>query len=103
LIRTERQAKEGIALCKKAVKLGYADADNHFNLARSYWLLKKRGSAVDALESGMRLDARHSGLRELRDEMGYRRPPVIRFLSRDNFLNRLLGRRRQERIDREGL
>ena len=97
VVRTQRRVKEGVALCKKAVKLGYADVENHLNLARTYWFLKKRRAAVDALETGLRIDPRHAGLRALREEMGFRRTPVIPFLSRDNLLNRILGRRRHER------
>jgi len=97
VIRLQRRSREGIALCKKAVKRGYADPDNHYNLARSYWLLGKRKPAVSALEAGMRIDRAHPGLSSLREEMGYRRPPVIKFLSRDNFLNQYLGRRRHQR------
>lgn len=95
--------KEGLRLCRYAVRLDPKVAENCFNLARVCMLLRDRRGAVVAINRGLRVNPNHRGLRTLREEIGYRRDPVIPFLSRDNPLNRWLGRRRYEKqFDQEG-
>lgn len=85
---------EGLRLCRYALKLDRASAESYLNLARVYDLRNDRRRTVKALERGLRLKPRDRDLLVFRKEIGYRRPPVIRFLSRDNPLNVWLGKKR---------
>lgn len=92
--RTRRQIADGRRLCRHAVKMEFYQPEAFLNLARTELLAGDRRSAVAALESGLALDPDHGELLALGREMGRRRPPVLGFLSRDNFLNQILGRLR---------
>ena len=96
--RFENEKKDGLALCLHAVRTGKNEPDNYLNLARVYLLLNDRRRAVAAVRQGLKLDDRHIPLLALRTSMGFRRKPVIRFLSRDRWINRYLGRRRHLRL-----
>jgi Flp pilus assembly protein TadD len=92
--RQQKRFKEGVRLCEHAIKLEFYHPENYLNLARTFLLAGNRRGAHKALDTGLRLDPSHLGLKALQKEMGWRRPPVLRFLSRDNPLNQLLGRLR---------
>jgi Flp pilus assembly protein TadD len=97
----EGERKDGLALCLHAVRVGREEPENYLNLARVYLLAGDRRRAVAAIQHGLKVDSRHPGLLEQRSSMGYRRKPVISFLSRDAWLNRFLGRRRHRRLGEE--
>ena len=90
----ERRVKEGLRLCRHAVKMEFFQLDNYVNLARTCLLMDRRREAYDAVKEGLAIDAGHPELLLLRSELGARRPPVVGFLSRRNPVNRLLGRLR---------
>jgi tetratricopeptide (TPR) repeat protein len=96
--RFENEKKDGLALCLHAVRSGKTEPDNYLNLARVYLLLENRQRAVLAVRHGLKLDPHHIPLLALRTAMGYRRNPVVPFLSRDRWVNRYLGRRRHVRL-----
>ena len=96
--RFENERKDGLALCLHAVRSGKTEPDNYLNLARVYILLEDRQRAVLAIRHGLKLDAYHIPLLALRTSIGYRRKPVVPFLSRDRWVNRYLGRRRHVRL-----
>lgn len=99
--RHQRQLAEGERLCRHAVRLDPSDPEHLLLLAEVCLLRRKRKAAVDAILKGLRIDPNDPLLRRLQKRIGYRRPPVIRFLSRDNPLNWLLGRRRHRRESTE--
>lgn len=92
IARYERRVKEGLALCQHSIKLQFYEPENYLNLARVHLLARNRRKAVDALNRALKLNASNPGAIALAREIGWRRRPVIPFLSRSNFLNRLLGR-----------
>lgn len=94
LALVDRKVREGIKLCRHSVKVGLFEPDNYLNLARTYLLARDRSGAVRAVRDGLRIDPHNAALRRLRKELGVRRPPVLRFLSRGNPLNQALGRLR---------
>lgn len=94
LARFEKRYRDGIKLCEHGVKRQFYEAENYYNLARARLLLDDRSRAVRVLQKGLRMDPRHAGLLRLRRELGVRKQPVLRFLSRSNPLNRALGRLR---------
>ena len=95
--RFDGNVKEGLSLCRHALKLDPTDPDNYLNLARVEMLRRNRRGAVKALRRGLRLRPGSPRLVAFEREIGSRRRPVIPFLSRDNRLNVWLGRRRHLR------
>ena len=92
--RYQRRLREGERLCRHAVRLDPSDPGHFLLLAEVCLLRRKRKAAVDALLKGLRIAPQDPELRRLQRRIGFRRPPVIGFLHRDNPLNRFLGRRR---------
>lgn len=92
IARYERRVKEGLALCQHSIKLQFYEPENYLNLARVHLLARNRRKAVEALNRALKLNASNPGAIALAREIGWRRRPVIPFLSRSIFLNRLLGR-----------
>ena len=90
----ENRPMEGLALCKRAVKMEFYRPENYVNLAHTYLLLGSRRMAVRAIQQGLKIDVKHQDLLELQQEVGSRREPVLRFLGRVNPVNQLLGRLR---------
>lgn len=82
----------GLNLCRRAAQEETHRGDVFENLARAELRLGHRRQACDALRRGLKLDKTHTGLRDLRSEIGMRRPPTLAFLDRDNPLNRFLGK-----------
>lgn len=93
----ENEIKDGLALCLHAVRVGKNEPDNYLNLARVYLLDDDRQHAVMAVKQGLSLDARHIPLLALRTAMGFRRKPVVPFMSRNRWINRYLGQKRHSR------
>lgn len=89
--------KEAAEFCSLGVEKDRYNPDAHYNMARVWVAGRSRRKAVDALEKGLALDPKHTGLRKLRAEMGTRKTPVIPFLHRDNPLNVSLGKLRARR------
>lgn len=88
----KKDVERGRKLCRHAVKIEWFQPDNFFNLARTCLLAERyRQEAVDAVLEGLKVDPEHEGLVELNRQIGFRRPPVIGFLSRGNILNRIFG------------
>lgn len=92
MARVEGRKQEGFELCRYGISLGPKDPDNRLNLARIYLIAHNRRQAVKQLDIGLRISPANKQLREFRREIGYRRPPPIRFLARSNPLNMWLGR-----------
>ena len=51
---------------------------------------------MNAIQQGRDIDSRYGRLEIIHRRMGRRRAPVIRWLSRSNLLNQLLGRMRSQ-------
>jgi len=96
IARYERRVKEGLALCQHSIKVQFYEPENYVNLAKVHLLARNRRKAVDALTRALKLNSSHPGARALATEIGWRRPPVIPFLSRSNLLNQLLGKMRYQ-------
>lgn len=96
IARYQKQVKEGLRLCQHAVKAQFYHPDCHLNLARVQILAKNRKGAVHAIAQGLALDPRNSSLRALQTEIGIRKRPVFGFLSRNNPVNRTLGKLRRQ-------
>ena len=94
IAKFKNKRREGLALCEHAVKMEFYQPDNQLNLARTQLLNGNRKRALEAVDRGLKIDSDHAELLALKAEMGSRRPPVLGFLDRGNFLNVFLGRLR---------
>lgn len=96
-----RRVREGIEICRKALLGRNRHPEVSLRLAQLYLLGDVRKLALEEVERGLAISPHYRGLLRLRDELGHRQPPPIRFLSRGSALNvglaRLLRRRRGER------
>lgn len=90
----EHRVREGLELCERAVKAGFYEPDNFLNLSRAHLLRKNRRAAVKWLDKGLKIDPNHEGLRNLQNDLGFRRAPVLPFLPRNSTFNIILGKAR---------
>jgi tetratricopeptide (TPR) repeat protein len=94
LVLVEKNITLGISLCDEALRVGPNDPELLLNSARVHLALRQRQRAARAITRGLVAWPEHPGLVAAREALGTRRAPVVPFLSRDNPLNRLLGRLR---------
>ncbi len=100
LVLVEKNSNLGVVLCDEALRTEGPDPELLLNQARLHLALRQRERAVRALVRGLELWPDDPRLVAARDALGIRRPPVIPFLSRNNPLNRILGRLRYRWIQR---
>jgi hypothetical protein len=91
LVTVERNSNLGVELADGAVRIR-PDPEIVINQARVAMALSQRLRAVRALERGLAVHPGNTQLLQARAALGTRRRPVIPFLSRRNWLNRVLGR-----------
>ncbi len=82
----------GLARCRRAAYFEHFDGDVFHNLAIAELRHGNRRQAIEAIRNGLRVEPGHKRLQRLRERIGSRRTPVLGFLSRDNFFNRVLGK-----------
>jgi tetratricopeptide (TPR) repeat protein len=89
-----RQFHTGVRLCREAVAMERYNPDMEWNLGRVLLAGRRRKEAYSAFIRGLRQQPSHAGIRREIHRMGFRRRPVLPFLSRRNPINVFLGRRR---------
>lgn len=94
LVLVAHDEYKGVAFCEEAVKRGGENPDALLRLARVYHATFQKERAFRAIRRGLALDPGHEGHLALLERMGVRRKPVLPFLARSNFINKLLGRLR---------
>ena len=87
-----RSLNEALGFCHLAVQRDMVDPQIYYALGRVYLTANRKAEAIRALETGIRLDPGHRGLRYERSRLGVRAAPVLSFVGRGNVLNRVLGR-----------
>lgn len=92
LVLVERNSNLGVVLVDGAVRTGRPDPELLINQSRVAMALGQRVRAVRALERGLAFHPGNPDLVEARRALGTRQRPVVPFLSRRNWLNRVLGR-----------
>lgn len=102
IAHAERKWDKASELCEIAVQLRRSEVQFHLNLAEVYGISGRRGKALDALDAALKHFGENKQLRRARSRAEKRRHPVLRFLSRDNFLNRELGKLRHRAFKRLG-
>ena len=81
-------------LCRRAVHLERFNGDVYYNLALAELDLGERRNAIEIMRGGLVIEPEHKGLNELQGKICARKNPTMRFLSRDNVLNRVIGKLR---------
>jgi len=89
-----RKFKQAIEFCLSAQAAEPFRPDHYANLAMLYHAAGFRRKAVEAVERGLEVDGGDARLLQIKAALGWRRPPVIRGLSRNHWLNVFLGRLR---------
>ena len=92
LANEKNDFRHGIALCNEARQAKPRSSDIYLALGRLYLLAKRRSSAVKTLQQGLTLD-NNQEISRLLNGIGIRKPPVFRFLDRNNKFNVTSGRR----------
>lgn len=82
---------EAIRICKQSISEDPQNGDHYLNLGRIYMLVEKRGPAMQAFRSGLKIGPNPQLMRELR-KFEQRKSPVIPSLHRDHTLNIKLGK-----------
>ena len=83
---------KGLELCRRAADKGIPDPVLWLNLAKIYMRKGDRRNAVAALQRGLRIEKGNPAIIAYWKKIGMRRRPAIKFLSRDNIMNRILGK-----------
>ena len=91
LLRVLSGDRDGIELCRNAVRSEHHDGDVFLNLACVEWHVRSRRQSVLAVEKGLKVERKHAGLKRMRNQIGYRDRNVIPFLARNNPLNKIFG------------
>jgi len=92
LVLVEKNSILGMVLVDEAVRNPHPDPELVINQSRVAMALGQRVRAVRSLERGLSLYPGQPELVAAREALGRRHPPVLPFLSRSNWMNRLLGR-----------
>ena len=92
LVLVEKNSNLGVVLVDGAVRNGRPEPELVINQSRVAMALGQRVRAVRALERGLAFHPGDPDLVAARIGLGTRQRPVVPFLSRGNWLNRMLGR-----------
>ncbi|MCC7459727.1 MAG: hypothetical protein IT286_00360 [Proteobacteria bacterium] len=88
----ENKVGAGMQHCKKAIESDVPDAFFYRNIGKLFLLQKNKRSAIGAFAKGLQIDKGNKYILREWKTLGFRRKPVIGFLSRENKLNILLGK-----------
>jgi len=89
--------REGIDICKQALKASPKNANLHFLLGVAYMSAELRGRAVESFQEGLEIDPNHSLIQKAMRELGNRQKRPIPFLPRSHPFNVAIGRKLYER------
>mgnify|MGYP001574659735 CR=1 FL=1 len=92
LAAMEGNYDKAISLCLTAAEKEFYNPEIYHNLGKIFLLNGQKTLAIKAFRKGLKFDGgNHTLIDEVR-RLGLRRKPIISFLARGNFVNRLLGR-----------
>jgi Flp pilus assembly protein TadD len=84
------EVDKGERLCREAIERDPDDVFLYRNLGCVLLLAGNKEEAIRVLRMGLRISKDEGIVRKL-DSLGTRKPPVIKSLARNHFLNRVLG------------
>jgi tetratricopeptide (TPR) repeat protein len=92
LAQDASRRREGSEFCRQAIALEFFNADLFWNYGRVLLVLDRRKEAFAAFVRGLSVQKNHQDIIRELAKMGWRKPPLLPFLPRDNPLNVTLGR-----------
>ena len=95
LVQVLNSNENGLLLCRDAASKEMFDGNVFLNLACAELECDNRKRAIDAIQHGIKLDARNANLRRACARLDCRRKCCFGFLPRDHMLNRFFGRMRR--------
>jgi tetratricopeptide (TPR) repeat protein len=98
----ERKWDRAIELCEMAIDKKRREIQFHLNLADVYAAAGRREHALFTIDKALESLGEDKRLRNARSRIAKRRSPVVPFLTRNNILNRELGRFRHKILKRLG-
>jgi len=90
----ERRVAEGAAMCKEALTLASSEPQMHLNLARLYSATGQHDNAVETLRRAIRSGVKTEAVMKEIERLSPRAAPPLPSLSRNHYLNDILGRLR---------
>jgi tetratricopeptide (TPR) repeat protein len=84
--------REGMDFCRQAIALEFFNADLFWNYGRVLLASQRRKEAFSAFVKGLSVQRNHQQILKELTKMGWRKPPVLRFLPRGHGLNVALGK-----------
>ncbi|MBZ0156154.1 MAG: hypothetical protein K8I29_08055 [Alphaproteobacteria bacterium] len=84
------QIRKAISLCEEAIQADPETPAHYLNLGKVYLLGHNKEEAIRVFREGLKYEVNQMIIDEL-VKLETRKPPVIRFLARDNPLNKYLG------------
>ena len=84
------QTKKAMLLCKESIQNEPDNSAHYLNLGRIYLFTHKKAEAIAIFREGLSHEANEQIIQEL-NNLVPRKPPVIRFLRRENPINKYLG------------
>lgn len=84
--------QSAIELCRYAAHFEHYEVDVHYVLALAELRLGNRWRALNAIRMGLTIEPEHKRLKKLQMFLRQRRRPFFKKLSRDHYLNRVLGK-----------
>lgn len=87
----EKRYRNGATICEKAIKREFYNPVFYLNLGKVYVAGGYKTKAIDAFYNGLKIDGQHDEIIAEIKKMGFRRKPVIPFLTRTHVLNKYLG------------
>jgi len=83
---------KALRLCREAANAEFYNPVVFLNLGRVALLQRDRRTAYNAFRRGLEIDRGNSELRSEMRMLGVRRRPLLRFLGRENIINKAAGR-----------
>jgi tetratricopeptide (TPR) repeat protein len=82
--------KKGIELCRSSIDREQEEPVHYLNLGKIHLLSGNKEEALRVFREGM-AKGKNVEIQGMLDRIGTRKPPIIKFLSRNNPINRCLG------------
>jgi tetratricopeptide (TPR) repeat protein len=101
MARGEKNLTEAVKLCEAAIQKKRGEIQFHLNLADVYAFSGLRESALHTLDRALASFGEDMRLKSARCRVEKRRTPVLPFLTRENFLNKKLGKLRHRLLKKE--
>jgi tetratricopeptide (TPR) repeat protein len=91
LAKERGQVQKGMLLCREAIEKEPENGIHYLNLGRIHLVAGNKQEAIRLFRNGL-AHGPNEDISGMLDSIGTRKPPIIRFLSRDNLVNKYLGK-----------